>query len=68
MPETLGFVVIGDGTGLGMISAEALAESFDIVIGTLDQRFTGDIVNTRLLRRAKCPSQYGLQLYKEERN
>jgi hypothetical protein len=36
-----------------MVGSKASAESLNVVVGTLDQGFTGNIVDTRLLGRAK---------------
>lgn len=49
MPKTLCLVVIGNRTGLRMVRRETLAKGLNVIIGALDQRLAGDIVNTRLL-------------------
>lgn len=43
-PDTGLLVVVDDRGGLGVVSSQTLGEGFGIVIGTLDQRLSGDVV------------------------
>ena len=47
-----GFVVLCDGTGLGVVDLESVRESDGIVVVSLNESFSRNIVNHILLGRA----------------
>lgn len=52
-PDTSGLVVVADRGGLGVVSSQTLSQGVGIVIGTLDQRLAGDIVDHVALGRVE---------------
>ena len=50
LPDTSVAVVVNNGAGLLVVGTETLAESALVVVGTLDQRLAGDIVDHGGLR------------------
>lgn len=52
-PDTGGLVVVADRSGLGVVSRQTLGQGVGIVIGTLDQRLAGDIVDHVALGRVE---------------
>jgi hypothetical protein len=52
MPESLLFIVLNDGRGLRMEDTKALRQRLDVVVGTLNERLSSDIVRHWFLRWA----------------
>jgi len=49
VPETLLPVVLDNGSSLGMVGGQTLAQSLGVVVGALNKRLASDIVDTSLL-------------------
>lgn len=53
VPKALCLVVLHDRSSLRVESTQALAQGLDIIVGTLDERFSRNVVDHVLLRGAK---------------
>ena len=53
LPDASLLVVVDDRTGLVVVGSQALLKGIGVVVGSLDKRFTGDIVSHGVLRRVE---------------
>jgi hypothetical protein len=51
-PEALLLVIVNYRSRLGVEGNKSFTERLDVVVGTLDERFSADVVDQRFLRRA----------------